>query len=532
MSHLNHNTETNLQHIKKINNQNSYIQMSNLVSGSAGSSFLNNSNRSSFRLYAKNSPVNNASDLSTFSKTSSLTKTAPPFGTLDDVGFIDDLVPTTQTSTLVKDLNKVDSSNNNAVYNFPWDFKLKPDGLFQTSQLAPCSTRDITVNNCVSTSIPPPLPSMPPPQTLRLLEKSEKTSEVEILHSTNSLDIKSDLDNQIQDESQYCAPWDLKLQEEMLKMMTQKQQNNSNSIIKPAIESEKNDSEFNLIQNTKDLILLPNDGKNNTKDSIQSENSVSEKSIQSDEYSLPWEHKQSLLLQNLVSGSSFKQSNLSQSTNSTLTQNSTNISNRQNLTVSQAINQSKLSPRASNSSSSSTHSSTSSLSTNSHTSLPSLPLPPTMPPPPPPPILSLPLSNSLLTSVSSQFNQLQQSPRLTQKQSTQNQTNSGNLNSNLISSAQINGFTVLSNTNTNTNTLNKNSTLAQMNNTSVGLLSQNLPIIVSNKNLQSCNSSLDHNYLNEKNKFSSWGSNPTTNTNSTDPLICNSADGKISCNDN
>jgi hypothetical protein len=509
--------------------------MSNLISGTTSSNFLNNNNRSSFRLYAKNSPVNNASDLSTFNKTSSLTKTTPPFGTLDHVGFIDDLVSTTQTSTLVNDLNSVDSSNNNAVYNFPWDFKLKSNSLLQepTSQPLSASTKpsaiqnDSMMNNSVSTSllVPPPLPSMPPPQTIRQLEKSDAFSEVsnlqmivnkaENFQSSSSINIMTDLESDNKDESQYCAPWDLKVQEEMLKIMAQKQQNQSKNTLKP--DKAKNENELNIVGNTNDSFSLKRDNaKNNSPKSTsnQAENSKTlEKPIQSDEYSLPWENKQSLLLQNLVTNASLKQStiSLSQSSNSTIT------SNRQNITATQVTKQSNqniLSPRESTSSSSSTHSSTSSLSTNSHASIPSLPLPPTMPPPPPP----LP-NNSLLSSVSGQINQhniLQKSPRLPQKQPLQNQLNSTNL-----VSSQLNSFNILPNNNTLNSNLNNN--ILQNNNSNVSVINQNGSILLTKNTF---NSSLDQNYLNEKNKFSSWGNNGSSSINPLDVLTVNSLDGR------
>jgi hypothetical protein len=544
MSQLNQDTETKIQDIHKLkNSQNSYIQMSNLISGNTGSNFINNCNRSSFRLYSKNNPVNNASDIPAFNNTSSLTKTTPPFGTLDEAGFVDDLVSTAQTSTLVKDLNNVDLPNNNAVYNFPWDFKLKSNSVLQvpTSQLVCTSTKqsciqkDPVTNNLMSSSssIPPPLPTVPPPQTIRQLENLDDLIEIsnsqlienkaENFQLSNSINEMSDLDIESQCESQYCAPWDLKIQEEMLKMMTQKQQNRSKNIIKTF----NGDKDLNIIDKTDHNISSKSDNlKYNTQNCApnQTENlTISDKSIQSDEYSLPWEHKQSLLLQNLVSGASLKQfSTFSQSINSTLTHNSTKtVKNCQNFT-SQATNHNKLSPRASSSSSSSTHSSTSSLSANLHTSMPSLPLPPTMPPPPPPPTI-LPIqitNNSLLTSVSAKNHQ---SPRLSQKQPIQNQINSCNFNSNLVSSSQINSFNILPNNN-NTSNKNSNTNLLQLNSSNVSLMNQNSSIIVNNP--QSLNSCIDQNYLTEKNKFASWGSNNSSNINSLDTATVNSIDGE------
>lgn len=136
--------------------QQQYIQMANLTSG--GSSSFSNSSRSSFR-----------SNLKT-----------------NEIKF--------QQETNEHDLN---SNSPAAVYNYPWDFKLKSNPLL------------VQINGNVNSSsvpvVPPPLPSVPPPQTPKLVENI-----------------------QTQDETQYCAPWDLKLQEEMLKLMAEQQKQQSN----------------------------------------------------------------------------------------------------------------------------------------------------------------------------------------------------------------------------------------------------------------------------------------------------------------
>lgn len=201
----------------------------------------------------------------------------------------------------------------NPVYNLPWDVKMKQNPLLcQMSQ----------------SSMPPPLPSVPPPSTSKILEK------------------------EIQDETQYCAPWDLKLQEEMLKMMAQKSKNKEEDTTAKAAEN----------------IEEP-----------------------SSEYSPPWEHKQNLIFQQIANSSK----NVSQlptplatsSASSTLTttQNSANIG-----TMLNKLSLNRLSTRSNNSSASSTRSSTSSLSTNSPPSMPPPPLPPQNLPPPLPPPSTLP----------------------------------------------------------------------------------------------------------------------------------------------
>lgn len=229
-----------------------------------------------------------------------------------------------RTSDLKFDQN---DPTNNAVYNFPWDVKIKQNPLLnQMNQTFP--------------TVPPPLPSVPPPKIL---------------------------DNETQDETQYCAPWDLKLQEEMLKMMTQ--QKSTSSLPN---ETTKTDSNF----------------KRN-EPGTSSFKAKNEPEIESSEYSPPWEHKQNILFQQIVSGNpknSMPPPLATSSASSTLTTQNPNaigaLFNKLSLT--------RLSTRSNNSSSSSTRSSTSSLSTNSPPSMPPPPLPPPILPPPPPPPSSLP----------------------------------------------------------------------------------------------------------------------------------------------
>ena len=83
------------------------------------------------------------------------------------------------------------------VYNFPWDFKAKSNPLLLQS----VSMASGSFSNLPQT--PPPPPQCPPPSTL--------TKSIEPPPSNSHDD----------DEMQYCAPWDLKLQEEMFKMMSQ-----------------------------------------------------------------------------------------------------------------------------------------------------------------------------------------------------------------------------------------------------------------------------------------------------------------------
>ncbi|CAF0752422.1 unnamed protein product [Brachionus calyciflorus] len=225
----------------------------------------------------------------------------------------------------------------NPVYNFPWDVKLKQNPLL--SQL--------------NQSLPPPLPSVPPPSTSKIL------------------------DSEPQDETQYCAPWDLKIQEEMLKLMTQ--QKTGSSLKKSNSDLNKNESNFKRNESNSSSF------RNKTVTS-QIEPSETEGS----EYSPPWEHKQNLIFQQLANSNN-KNSNVqmpaplaTSSASSTLANSQTNANaigslfNKLSLT--------RLSTRSNTSSSSSTRSSTSSLSTNSPPSMPppSLP-PPLLPPPPPPP---------------------------------------------------------------------------------------------------------------------------------------------------
>ena len=257
---------------------------------------------------------------------------------------------------------KFDQENNNAVYNLPWDVKLKQNPLLnQLSQ---------------SLAAPPPLPSVPPPSTNKTLENTEQ-----------------------QDETQYCAPWDLKLQEEMLKLMTQ--QKSTSSLKKP----ENDDSGF-----------VRTDPNNASFKSKASQNDTQE--VEASEYSPPWEHKQNILLQQLA-GNGTKNPNVQMPAPLATSSASSTLTNSQNSNAIGALfnklSLNRLSTRSNNnSSSSSTRSSTSSLSTNSPPSMPPPPLPPPILPPPPPPPSTMPTN--------------QQSPLLSHRILNQNQFNIQHIN--------------------------------------------------------------------------------------------------------
>lgn len=104
------------------------------------------------------------------------------------------------------------------LYNFPWDFKMKPNPIL--AQIANNTGTNGTTNT--SATAPPPLPTVPPPKTPRI--------------STGGQDEPPE-----QSEDQYCSPWDLKLQEEMLKRMAlQKSKSGDDENKKPDASSTTN----------------------------------------------------------------------------------------------------------------------------------------------------------------------------------------------------------------------------------------------------------------------------------------------------
>ena len=263
----------------------------------------------------------------------------------------------------------------------------------------------------------------------------------------------------------------------------------------------------------------------------------------SNEYSPPWELKQTVLLQSIQSSSSsLKPSPPHQPLQSNTNNNNVNsgiggtsgmstLTNSQNVSaLSSLFNQfsrTRLSTRSNTSSSSSTRSSTSSLSTNSPPSLPAPPLPPSIPPPPPP----TNDQQSKHRCVTGQQVQLsQQSPRLSHHHfgATNSSSNLSNPNSNNslltrgfsnVSSSLVgaNGFAIVPGINAMSSSSCSSCSLKKNNHTSNGSFMPN------NNNLLSCNVANLHSnssYLNESQKFCSWGSNSSSNTNSFENANC------------
>ena len=185
--------------------------------------------------------------------------------------------------------------------------------------------------------------------------------------------------------------------------------------------------------------------------------------LEQNEYSPPWEHKQSLLLQSLTSNTSNKSLSPPQisaplatsSAISTLT-NSANINQNQAITtLFNQFSRGRLSTRSNTSSSSSSHSSTSSLSTNSPPSIPPPPLPPSIPPPPPPTSALTSLNTSSSSNNNNfnrtvQQNQSNQSPRLLHRHVCQQQQQQNNSNNILLTRVSNNNNLTSNNTNNNT----------------------------------------------------------------------------------
>jgi hypothetical protein len=144
-----------------------------------------------------------------------------------------------------------DQANNQAVYNFPWDFKLKSNPLLVQIQPNGASSQSgggVSPNNSTA---PPPLPTVPPPQTPKISNDKSSNSTL----------------NEGEPEDEYCAPWDLKVQEELLKRMALQQQ-----------QGGKDDSN-NLKHN--DSINSNNSGNSNIKPSIVNKLNISPKQTES-----------------------------------------------------------------------------------------------------------------------------------------------------------------------------------------------------------------------------------------------------------
>lgn len=459
-----------------------YGQMSKMSSGSCTSSFLNP--RSSFRDSSNSFTKNNNSHI------------------IENVEFIDE---------------KEDDANDDAVYNLPWDVKNKASQLQQVIEAA--SQHNTVKSQNLGGDQPPPPPQCPPPSTANSTIVNPNNTAVE------------------DDESQYCAPWDLKLQEEMFKMMSQSKKttdsantsttttvtiNNksSNSPNASTNGDEMNKNHINESLNNSGSVKNSNELNNSIRSnkSINEPNQISQSidTSPSNEYSPPWELKQSALIQSLQSKNSTNKQNQSSSLNqnqqqiinmpaplstsstaSTLTHNSNNNNSQAPSALTTLFNQfsrTRLSTRSNTSSSSSTRSSTSSLSASSPPSIPPPPLPPSIPPPPPPTSSTASRSNSTYNP----NHHMQQSPRLQHRHLSQTNSASnlpGNHNNSLLMSTRGSGHNAI-----------------------VPGINQN---IMNNSQCNSCSmkksghgvgNSLQPNYLNES-KFCSWGSTGS-NTNS------------------
>lgn len=469
-----------------------YGQMSSMTSGSCSSSFLNP--RSSFR-----------ESSNSFNKSNN--------------------------NSNVAENTEDDNSNEDAVYNLPWEnVKNKANQLQQAIEAA-SQNNTVKSQQSVGRLQPPPPPQCPPPST------------------ENSMLINANKAVPEEDESQYCAPWDLKLQEEMFKMMSQSKKNTDSantSTTTTATINNKSANSPNVTSNSDEIInrahgneSLNNSGlaKNNNElnSSIRSNKSLNEKpssidTSPSNEYSPPWELKQTALMQSLQSQNSLKQHQTSSQTHhqqliqnmpaplntssaaSTLT--SSNNQNQSALTtLFNQFSRTRLSTRSNTSSSSSTRSSTSSLSASSPPSIPPPPLPPSIPPPPPP-------TSSTVNRCNSSCNHshhIQQSPRLQHRHLSQ--TNSA---SNLPGNHNNNGL-LMSSRGPGSNAIvpGMNHSIMNSNQCNSCSLKKSGNVMSQSHHQNGCGtgSSCQTNYLNES-KFSSWSS---TNTNSFENSNCASS---------
>lgn len=180
-----------------------YGQMANMSSGSCGSSFLNSSNNT-------NSNTNSQQMRSSYRE--------------EPVDFIDDR----------------EDSSDAAVYNFPWDVKNKASQLLLQSAKATLDSSKSMEKAAQQQQQAPPVPQCPPPSTLAKAPTKAVQEE--------------------DDESQYCAPWDLKLQEEMFKKMSESKKTSEGSSGSPKATENEANSVVNRSQNDS---LIAN-GQNNT----------------------------------------------------------------------------------------------------------------------------------------------------------------------------------------------------------------------------------------------------------------------------
>lgn len=547
LSFLNNNL---IEKMKFSDNQ--YIQMANLSSGGSDvdSHIITNTNqnlsssansRSSFRYPS----INQELPKTTTSSVKSVFKFPMPVqsqintqnnDTVKSIEFIDDVTNAIEDTTDVSEQKKLhstdtmntDDQNGLAVYNFPWDYKLKLQMQAANFSLSPATAITSTTS---TSSTPATTPQFP-------------TSAV---NSNTTLTNNPGTDS---DESQYCSPWDLKLQEEMFKIMSQQQSktvtnatssnsniitvgsSNSHSNSMKAVDSEtsklsiafKRSNEFNSSiksnKSVKDINLCPNS-------TIESSSLL--ENIEQNDYSPPWETKQSILLQSLTSASNNTSNNITKSISpphmiqplatssaiSTLTNSANIINNQQNQAITSLFNQfsrTRLSTRSNTSSSSSSHSSTSSLSTNSPPSIPPPPLPPSIPPPPPPqqPKAS---SSSLNTNINTNNNfnwsvhhtnqqlSCHQSPRMLHRNVCQQANSNPNILLTRVNSG--NGNSLLLNNATGTTA---SFAIVPMMTANSSQCSNLIQCPISN-NLTSLNSN-NSSYLNETNNFCTWN---TTN---------------------
>lgn len=182
-----------------------YGQMANMSSGSCGSSFLNNSNNT-------NTNTSNQQMRSSFRE--------------EPVEFIDDR----------------EDGSDAAVYNFPWDVKNKASQLLlQSAKTTLEASKSMEkTGQQQQQQQPPPVPQCPPPSSLAKAPTKAVQEE--------------------DDESQYCAPWDLKLQEEMFKKMSESKKTSEGSSGSPKATENETNSVVNRSQNDS----LIGNGQNNT----------------------------------------------------------------------------------------------------------------------------------------------------------------------------------------------------------------------------------------------------------------------------
>ena len=115
-----------MQSTDSLSQQNNYIQMSNMTSG-ASSSFLNT--RSSFRLNGCPNVGNRLTNGSSFEKLQQSRNSAFKAPGESKPNCCLPESPELDETSSKDEANQENDSNSNAVYNFPWDFKLKANPL-------------------------------------------------------------------------------------------------------------------------------------------------------------------------------------------------------------------------------------------------------------------------------------------------------------------------------------------------------------------------------------------------------------------